>query len=159
MRRPPSHSPSSHTSPARTPGQAPRPEANSAPSQWGRRLARAVGARFGVAMVSNRARNEGEWQGREVAIKCAKSTAPPISVLVSSLDRLDEVWAVFVMPEGHAEVWQLSIAHLRRHGHFTRPGQSGKAPARVEIRRRKVIQTGQLIGQLDASDVEACHIP
>ncbi len=110
-------------------------------------------------MVANQARNEGAWQGREVAIKCAKSTSPPISVLVSMLDRLDEVWAVFVLPSGEAEVWRLSIVHLRRHGHFTRAGRSGKAPPRVEIRRRKVVQSGVLLGLLEAEEVEACHIP
>ena len=110
-------------------------------------------------MVANQARNEGEWRGRQVAIKCAKSTAPPISVLVSMLDRLDEVWAVFVLPSGQAEVWRLSIPHLRRHGHFTRLGRSGKAPARVEIRRRKVAASGELLGHLEAAEVEACRIP
>ncbi len=110
-------------------------------------------------MVPNQSRNEGQWQGREVAIKCAKSTAPPVSVLVSMLDRLDEVWAVFVLPSGEAEVWRLSIAHLRRHGHFTRAGRSGKAPARVEIRRRKVMQSGTLLGMLEADSVLACRIP
>jgi hypothetical protein len=140
-------------------GRKERHEVNTAPSQWSRRLARAVGARFGAQMVLNQARNEGQWQGLEIAIKCAKSVAPPISVLVSMLDRLDEVWAVFVLPSGAAEVWRVPIARLRRHGYFTRPGRSDKASARVEIRRRKVMQCGTLLGVLDPEEVHACRIP
>jgi hypothetical protein len=111
-------------------------------------------------MVSNHARNEGSWQGLEIVIKCAKSTSPPISVLLSMLDRLDEVWAVFVLPSGEAEVWRLPISRLRRHGHFTRSGKNPiKTPARVEIRRPKVARSGELLGHLEGDAVDACRIP
>jgi hypothetical protein len=107
-------------------------------------------------MVTNQARNEGEWRGLDITIKCAKSTAPPVSVLSSSLARLDEMWAVFVLPSGEAEVWRVPVQRLRRHGHFTR---GVKALPRVEITRRKVMLAGTLFGTIDVETVESCRIP
>jgi hypothetical protein len=129
---------------------------NAAPSQWARRLARAVGAAYGVRMSPNHARNEGEWGGRDVVIKCAKSPAPPVSVLMSMVDRLDELWAVFVMPSGEAEVWRVPVATLQRHGYLT---QGRNVTPRLEITRRKVSLCGELLGVLDRESVEACRIP
>jgi hypothetical protein len=60
-------------------------------SQWGRRLARLVGEKFGVHMVENQAKNEGTYQRKDICIKCAKSPMPPVSVLTDMLDRVDRV--------------------------------------------------------------------
>lgn len=131
-------------------------EKNAAPSQWGRRLARRTGEKFGVQMVENHARNFGTWQGKVIIIKCAKSTMPPVSVLESNLDRTDELWAVYLMPEGHAEVWVVPIEAVRSHGYLTRGLNTQR---RIEISLRKITRLGELLGTLSASEVEACRIP
>jgi hypothetical protein len=131
-------------------------EKNMAPSQWGRRLARAVGDKFGVRMSDNFSKNEGLYRGRNIAIKCAKSLMPPVSVLTDMLDRIDDLWAVYVTPEGGAEVWLLDIEKVRANGYFTHGPNVQK---RVEIYHRKVVQAGRLLGTLSPEEVERCHIP
>ncbi len=131
-------------------------EKNAAPSQWGRRLARCIGEKFGAHMVENQAKNIGVFKGKSIIIKCAKSPTPPVSVLESNLDRTDELWAVYLMPEGHAEVWVVPIADVRRCGYFTRGLNTQR---RVELTLRKILVTGQLLGTLSQRDVEACCIP
>lgn len=131
-------------------------EKNAAPSQWGRRLARLVGAKFGVEMVENQSKNEGSWRGRDIVIKCAKSPMPPVSVLVEMLDRLDFLWAVFIMPEGHADVWSVSAKALKDNGYFT---SGEKVQKRVELHLKKAESLGTKIGSLNAEDVDSCRIP
>lgn len=131
-------------------------EKNAAPSQWGRRLARCIGEKFGVQMVENHARNFGVFKGKSVIIKCAKSPKPPVSILESNLDRTDELWAVYLMPEGHADVWVIAIRDVRRCGYFTRGLNTQR---RVELTLRKILSTGHLIGTLSEHEVEACRIP
>lgn len=131
-------------------------EKNAAPSQWGRRLARLVGCKFGVEMVENHSKNEGSWRGKDIVIKCAKSPMPPVSVLVEMLDRLDFLWAVFIMPEGHADVWSVSVKALRDNGYFT---SGPKVQKRVELHLKKAMALGTKIGSLDVDDVESCRIP
>src|SRR5690606_29824033 len=50
--------------PGRGKSQEIEAEKNAAPSQWGRRLARLVGEKFGVHMVENHAKNEGTFKGK-----------------------------------------------------------------------------------------------
>lgn len=131
-------------------------EKNAAPSQWGRRLARLVGAKFDVEMVENQSKNEGSWRGKDIVIKCAKSPMPPVSVLVEMLDRLDYLWAVFIMYEGHADVWSVPVKALKDNGYFT---SGEKVQKRVELHLKKAQALGTKIGSLDAEDVESCRIP
>ena len=131
-------------------------EKNAAPSQWGRRLARLVGAKFGVEMVANQSKNEGSWRGKDIVIKCAKSPMPPVSVLVEMLDRLDYLWAVFIMFEGHADVWSIPVKALKDNGYFT---SGEKVQKRVELHLKKAEALGTKIGTLTADEVESCHIP
>ena len=131
-------------------------EKNTAPSQWGRRLARLVGHKFGVVMSDNFSKNEGTYRGKEIAIKCAKSSMPPIAILISMLDRLDEVWAVYLVHEGGAEIWAVDVQKVREHGYYTHGPNVQK---RVEIYRRKIVQLGKLIGTLSPDEVESCEIP
>jgi len=126
------------------------------PAQWGRRLARLVGEKFGVQMSENLAKNEGVFGGRDLVIKCAKSTMPPVSVLIDMLERIDELWAVYLMPDGGAEVWRVPANALREHGYFT---HGANVQLRVEIYRRKIILIGELIGTLSEAEVESCDIP
>lgn len=131
-------------------------EKNVAPSQWGRRLARLTGEKFGVTMSDNMSKNEGAYGGKDIVIKCAKSTMPPVAILIDMLERVDELWAVYMMPEGGAEVWVVPIEKVRAHGYYT---CGPKVQKRVEIYRRKIIQLGTLFGALTAAEVESCNIP
>lgn len=154
-----SNSVSSH-SPSRLPGQGRSHdiavEKNAAPSQWGRRLARLVGEKFGVQMVENHAKNEGIYKGKDICIKCAKSPMPPVSVLIEMLDRVDQLWAVYVMSDGTAEVWSLDAKQVRELGYFT---HGEKVQKRVEIYLRRIKPVGKLIGTLTEEEVESCRIP
>jgi hypothetical protein len=131
-------------------------EKNAAPSQWGRRLARRIGDKFGVQMVDNHSKNHGVFRGKAIIIKCAKSPKPSVSILESNLARTDELWAVYLMPEGHADVWVVPIADVRRHGYFTRGINTQR---RVELTLRKVIISGRHFGTLHEHEVAACRIP
>jgi hypothetical protein len=131
-------------------------EKNVAPSQWGRRLARLVGAKFNVQMSLNQSKNEGTWRRKDIVIKCAKSTMPPVSILVDMLERIDQLWAVYVMPDGGAEIWAVDAHKVRLHGYFTHGPNVAK---RVEIHLRKIMPIGKLIGTLSADEVESCRIP
>lgn len=145
---------------ARLPGQGHNseivPEKNAAPSQWGRRLARLVGEKFGVQMVENQAKNEGTYQRKDICIKCAKSPMPPVSVLVDMLDRVDQLWAVYVMFDGTAQVWAIDTKTVRELGYFT---HGEKVQKRVEIYLRRITPVGTLIGTLTKQEVESCRIP
>jgi hypothetical protein len=131
---------------ARVPGQGKNQEnaveKNSAPSQWGRRLARLVGEKFGVDMVENHAKNEGTYRRKDICIKCAKSPMPPVSVLVDMLDRVDQLWAVYVMFDGTAQVWAVDAGRVREQGYFTHGKNVQK---RVEIYLRRITPIGSLI--------------
>ncbi len=131
-------------------------EKNQAPSQWGRRLARIVGDKFGVKMSSNFARNEGTFGKKDIVIKCAKSTSPPIFVLTDTLDRVDEVWGVFLTAEDEAEVWSITSRQVREFAYFT---TGPNVQSRAEINYRKVKPLGKLVGLLTADEVAACRIP
>jgi hypothetical protein len=72
------------------------------------------------------------------------------------LDRIDQLWAVYVMPDGGAEIWAVDADKVRLHGYFTHGPNVAK---RVEIHRRKIIPIGKLIGTLSADEVESCRIP
>jgi hypothetical protein len=131
-------------------------EKNAAPSQWGRRMARLVGEKFGVNMVENHARNEGTYRNKDVVIKCAKSLMPPVSVLVEVLDRVDELWAVYIFPEGHAEVWAITASQVRKHAYFTHGPNVQK---RAEIYLRHIMPLGKKVGELTVEEVESCRVP
>ena len=131
-------------------------EKNAPPSQWGRRLARLTGEKFGVKMVENYARNEGTYKGRDIVIKCAKSLMPPVSCLIEVLDRIDDMWAVYIMPEGHAEVWSLTQKQVRDNAYFTHGANVQK---RIEIYYRHIVPIAKKIGELTEAEVESCRIP
>jgi hypothetical protein len=131
-------------------------EKNAAPSQWGRRMARLVGEKFRVKMVDNHARNEGTIRGRDIVIKCAKSLMPPVSILCDVLDRVDEMWAVYVMPDGHAEVWSITSKQIRDNAYFT---HGPNVQRRAEIYYRHITPLGKKVGELTEEDVEYCRIP
>lgn len=145
---------------ARVPGQGKNSEIsaekNAAPSQWGRRLARLVGEKFGVQMVENHAKNEGTFQGKDICIKCAKSHMPPVSVLVEMLDRIDQLWAVYLLNDNTAQIWAIDARQVRKLGYFT---HGEKVQKRVEIYLRHIVPVGTLVGTLTEAEVESCRIP
>jgi len=131
-------------------------DSNTAPSQWGRRLARLVGEKYGVQMSENRSKNEGTWRKKAVAIKCAKSLMPPVSLLTTMMERLDVLWAIYLTPDGGAQIWSIPIEAVREHGYFTRGPNVQK---RVEVYHRKAKLIGKLMGTLSPQEVESCEIP
>jgi len=131
-------------------------EKNRAPSQWGRRLARLVGEKFGVQMSGNFSKNEGTYRREDIVIKCAKSPTPPVTILVDMLERVDKLWAVYLTLDGGAEVWEVDTDAVRRHGYFTKGPNVQK---RVEVYRRKIVPVGSLVGTLSYQEVESCQIP
>jgi hypothetical protein len=130
-------------------------EVNQAPVAWGRRLARLVGEKFGVQMISDRAKNEGTRSKTRIVIKCAKSPFPPIFVTLEMLERTDEVWGVFLHEEG-GEVWSCPASYVRRVAYVTR---NPKIAPRASIGLKKMRRGGQLIGIISQDEVESCHIP
>ena len=131
-------------------------EVNLAPQAWGRRVARLVGEQFGVKMVSNRSKNEGERGETRVVIKCAKSQSPPIFISVEMLARVDEVWGVFLIHGQGAQIWSCSAAHVKRAAHFSR---NPKTMPRAEITLKKIQLAGTLLGTLSQTEIEECHVP
>lgn len=107
-------------------------------------------------MAGNRSCNEGELRGRAIAIKCAKSPMPPVTVLIDMLDRVDTLWAVYLTLDDGAEVWAIEMADVKRHGYYTRGPRVQK---RVELYRRKAIRIGRLVGTLTPDEVAVCDIP
>ncbi|RYG75540.1 hypothetical protein EON80_00380 [bacterium] len=134
----------------------PDDEVNRAPSAWGRRLARLVGANFGVNMVSDRSKNEGAHGKTNVVIKCAKSPVPPIFISAEMLQRVDEVWGVFVTYGEGAQIWSCPADFVRRNAYFTR---NPKIMPRAEITLRTMKRGGTLIGTVTQDEIDACHIP
>lgn len=134
----------------------PDDEVNRAPSAWGRRLARLVGANFGVNMVADRSKNEGTHGRTCVVIKCAKSPVPPIFVSAEMLQRVDEVWGVFVTYGQGAEIWSCPAEFVRRNAYFTR---NPKIMPRAEITLRTMKRGGTMIGKVSQEEIESCHIP
>lgn len=131
-------------------------EVNQAPVAWGRRVARLVGDNFGVRMVADRAKNEGEQGKKRVVIKCAKSTIPPIFVSAEMLTRVDEVWGVFLSFGEGAQVWSCPADFVRRNAYFT---HNPRVPARAEITLKTIKKGGTLLGTISQEEIEACHVP
>jgi hypothetical protein len=91
-----------------------------------------------------------------VVIKCAKSIAPPIFVLTDMLDRIDEVWAVYVMDDDTAQIWSITAKQVREHAYFT---HGPNVQSRAEIYLRQIQPIGKLVGTLTEEEVESCRIP
>ena len=96
-------------------------EVNQAPTMWGRRLARLVGRRYGVKMSRNRAINEGVFGRTPIVIKCAKSYQAPIQVSANSLERVGEVWGVFLSEIDDGEVWRAPAAEFKKLAYYYAP--------------------------------------
>lgn len=131
-------------------------EVNQAPLMWGRRLARLVGRRYGVKMSRNRALNEGMWERTPVIIKCAKSYGAPIQISANSLERVGEVWGVFLSEVDDAEVWHASAAEFKKLAYYYAP-RDGVPYYLMRYKRFKRIATHA--GTVPAKDVLRVEIP
>jgi hypothetical protein len=130
-------------------------EVNLSPQAWGRRVARLVGATFGVEMVADRSKNEGTLGQKRIVIKCAKSATPPIFITTEMLQRADEIWGVFLEFGQGAQIWSCSVEFVRANAYFTR----GPQTRRAEITLKAMKRGGTLVGTLSQEQIEACHIP
>ncbi len=142
--------------PARVAARLRDAEVNLAPGMWGRRLARLVGRRYGVKMSRNRAINEGVFGRTPVIIKCAKSYQAPIQVSANSLERVGEVWGVFLSEVDDGEVWRAPAAEFKKLAYYYAP-LDGVPYYMIRYTRFKRIAT--LAGTVPAKDVLRVEIP
>ena len=131
-------------------------EVNLAPQMWGRRLARLVGRRYGVKMSRNRAINEGMWERTPIIIKCAKSYQAPIQVSANSLERVGEVWGVFLSEVDDGEVWRAPAAEFKKLAYYYAP-RDGVPYYMMRYKRFKRIATHA--GTVPSKDVLRVEIP
>ena len=142
--------------PARVAARIRDAEVNQAPGMWGRRLARLVGRRYGVKMSRNRAINEGVFERTPVIIKCAKSYQAPIQVSANSLERVGEVWGVFLSAVDDGEVWRASAAEFKKLAYYYAP-RDGVPYYMMRYSRFKRIATHA--GTVPSKDVLRVEIP
>ncbi len=127
-----------------------------APSLWHRRLARLVARKRGVQMEGHRNLSEGTLDGRRIAIRCAKSKTPPISVSESVLERVHEVWGVFLTQTDAAQIYSLPVSEFKRLAYFYCP-RNGQPTYTIRLKRFSSRAT--LVGMLGEEEVERIEIP
>lgn len=127
-----------------------------APTLWHRRLAQLVARKWGVQMERNRNLSEGTLDGRRIAIRCAKSKTPPISVSASVLERVHEVWGVFLTQTDAAQIYSLPVSEFKRLAYFYSP-RNGQPTYTIRLKRFSSRAT--LVGMLGEEEVERIEIP
>ena len=127
-----------------------------APTLWHRRLSRLVGRKWGVQMERNRNLSEGTLDDRRIAIRCAKSKTPPITVSAATLERVHEVWGVFLTQTDAAQIYALSAADFKRTACFYSP-RNGQP--HYSARLSRFSRRAQLIGTIPEAEVKAIGIP
>ncbi len=139
------------------PPAKPRKPANpEAPTQWHRRLARLVGRKWGVQMDPRGNVSEGVLDGRVIAIRCAKSKTPPITVTAATLERVHEVWGVFLTQTDAAQIYALSAAQFKRTASFYSP-RNGQPHYTARLSR--FARHARLIGTVPEEEVGEIGIP
>lgn len=138
------------------PSRPPHRANPAAPTLWHRRLARLVARQWDVQMERNLNLSEGTVNGRRVAIRCAKSKTPPISVSASVLERVHEVWGVFLTQTDAAQVYSLSATEFKRLAYFYSP-RNGQPIYTIRLKRFSSRAT--LLGTLGEEEVEQIDIP
>ncbi len=133
-----------------------RAKDSDAPTLWHRRLARLVARKHGVQMEAKRTWSEGTLDGRRIAIRCAKSKTPPISVSASTLERVHEVWGVFLTQTDAAQIYALSAPEFKRIASFYSP-RNGQPIYTIRLKRLSARAT--LIGTLSEEEVAQIEIP
>jgi len=131
----------------------PNPEA---PSLWHRRLARLVGRKWGIRMERKGNLSEGTLDGRVIAIRCAKSKTPPIAVTAATLERVHEVWGVFLTQTDAAQIYSLPASDFKRLAYFYAPRNG---PPIYTIRLRRFSSRATLVGTLSEEEVAGIEIP
>ena len=139
-----------HLSPAsRTPANP------DAPTLWHRRLAQLVARKWGVQMERNRNLSEGTLDGRRIAIRCAKSKTPPITVSAPVLERVHEVWGVFLTQTDAAQIYSLPVSEFKRLAYFYSP-RNGQPTYTIRLKRFSSRAT--FVGMLSEEEVEEVEI-
>lgn len=126
-----------------------------APTLWHRRLARLVAHKWGVQM-DFKGLSEGTLDRRRIAIRCAKSKTPPISVSASALERTHEVWGVFLTQTDAAQVYCLSAQEFKRLAYFYSP-RNGQPT--YTLRLKRFASRATLLGTLGEEEVAQVEIP
>lgn len=127
-----------------------------APALWHRRLAYLVARKWSVRMESNKTLSEGALEGRLIAIRCAKSKTPPITVSAHVLERVHEVWGVFLTQTDSAEIYSMSAQDFKRIAYFYSPRNG--VPL-YSARRVRFVRRAQLLGTISEAEVEDIEIP
>lgn len=135
---------------------SPRRARPDAPSLWHQRLARLVARKWGVQMASKGNLSEGTLDGRLVAIRCAKSKTPPISVSASVLERAHEVWGVFLTQTDAAQVYCLPAQEFKRLAYFYSPRDGQPI---YTLRLKRFASRATLLGTLGEEEVAQVEIP
>lgn len=135
---------------------SPRRADPDAPALWHRRLARLVARKWGVQLERKGNLSEGTLDGRRVAIRCAKSKTPPISVSASALERVHEVWGVFLTQSDAAQVYSLPAQEFKRLAYFYSP-RNGQPT--YSIRLKRFSSRATLLGIVSEEEVAQVEIP
>ncbi len=141
---------------SRVSSRPPRRANPDAPTLWHRRLARLVARRWGVQLDFKGNLSEGTLDGRQIAIRCAKSKTPPISVSASALERVHEVWGVFLTQTDAAQVYSLPAQEFKRLAYFYSP-RNGQPTYTIRLKRFSSRAT--LLGTVPEEEVEGIEIP
>lgn len=100
--------------------------------------------------------SEGTLNGRVIAIRCAKSKTPPIAVTAAALERVHEVWGVFLTQTDAAQIYSLPAPEFKRLAYFYSP--RGGQPI-YTIRLRRFSSRATLVGTLSEEEVGEIEIP
>jgi len=122
---------------------------------WHRRLARLVGRKWGVQMARKGNLSEGTLDGRVIAIRCAKSKTPPIAVTAATLERVHEVWGVFLTQTDAAQIYSLPAPEFKRLAYFYSPRNGSPI---YTIRLRRFSPRATLIGTVSEEEVREIEI-
>jgi hypothetical protein len=107
-------------------------------------------------MSVNRSLNEGTLDRTPIVIKCAKSVRAPLTVSKTTLERVNEVWAVFLTSTDAGEVWRLSASDFKQAASFYSPRNG---VPHYSIRYKRIKARAELVGIIPEKDVARCEIP
>ena len=96
------------------------------------------------------------WERTPVIIKCAKSYQAPIQVSANSLERVGEVWGVFLSEVDDGEVWRAPAAEFKKLAYYYAP-REGNPYYMMRYTRFKRIATHA--GTIASKDVLRVEIP
>lgn len=109
--------------------QAPQDQASGfAANEYGRQTARRIAEIIG-AKLRGPARNEADYKGRRVVIKCAKAGTTSVGVTYKMQPRIDEVIGAFGATDRTYDLFALPVADFIKHQRQT--ASTGASAGRV----------------------------